>query len=212
MVRPISVIGTVVIAFALLAPLISIEAQPAWVITAPDGYELIATPLNETCTVLVQSDRPIQDVLVSFELNEDIPVYTRSNETGQASFIPSKPGILVISAYENRRVRTIAEVWVLEPDEVAPGRIQGVTANPIGEGRIIVTWRQNLEADLDHYIVYVNGRPYETKDTYLISRHYRWLATQEPAAPNLFTVQVSAVDIFGNEGMCSMVTSCVATP
>jgi hypothetical protein len=86
-------------------------------------------------------------------------------------------------------------------DDIAPGQVKGVSADA-GNSALYVKWSANTDSDLSGYNVYIDGVKFNTsviKNTFL--------TVTDLVNDQSYDVQVSAVDLSGNEGVKSSVSS-----
>jgi hypothetical protein len=86
-------------------------------------------------------------------------------------------------------------------DDIAPGQVKGVSADA-GNSALYVKWSANTDSDLSGYNVYIDGVKFNTsviKNTFL--------TVTDLVNDQSYNVEVSAVDLSGNEGAKSTISS-----
>ena len=196
------------IALALMILPISgnIGPQRDLTIVGEDGYDFNGCMVGKTLVIKVMDDfgQPAVNILVSFILNDGAPVNSLTDDQGLAKFLSNSAGTLTIVATGDGAI-AIKGAYLLKGDVVPPGRVKELAVMNAGDGKLILRWSPNREADFDHYIIYRNeGQIATTKDThYLDDDLSNW---------NSYRYQVCAVDIFGNPGSKSFLSSGVPQP
>jgi hypothetical protein len=88
-----------------------------------------------------------------------------------------------------------------DTDIIAPGQVTGVSAEA-GNSALYVKWSANTDSDLSGYNVYIDGVKFNTsviKNTFL--------TVTDLVNDQSYDVEVSAVDLSGNEGVKSSISS-----
>jgi hypothetical protein len=107
---------------------------------------------GEKLTILVASDDlPVSGADVYFKLNDEAPVYTRTNKTGIAVFKPLSPGILKITTEKDEKRKEI-ELRVIQKETIMQMQ---VTSDAIKNETLMVYVSANdlPVADADAYFV-----------------------------------------------------------